>query len=1266
MATAVSDGLSSVRAGQSATAFARLSQLKQEGNAAFKRGEYEIADHIYSRCLVEACQAPSPGVHTVEQEAAVKAAMASAVDTSKKNTRISVGSSQPDGAQCLLVAAPELRESVADSGGDAKVLHAQWLTLEAQTLCNRALCRQMRGEFDAAERDCTAAIQLQPSYVKAYYRRACALRAQNKLKECVEDLQVCLRSDPTNREAELMLAGVRDEVLMAEDTRIQEQLPDHLLNVGLDCTSPAADRVRALRQLGAFVQERKLQRLFLKEGGLRRVAVLLLSVKDGEKGGAVLAPKTTPPIGLTDTSPNTFAELRGDGEKHGGAATQVGLPVAVEASCWELLLSVVQQGWSEPTDYEYSKSATLCPSMEALNEPLQMDPSIVECRRALGDLWSTADFLMRLRQLLRAGVANRREVLQSEALSRAGDLGTTDPHIDEWDTDKRRAIWRGDACEYLLRAMGCVLQLRASTFETDSPFLEACSAGLRCSDSVEVQRGAVSALIGVADARRRMGMRTKPLALRQGVEKCLEDVLQTIGDIELSLASTEIPDMQAQNNRRGQWDFSASVTKTPSEKKSFQQPENSQLLPKPRDQRAVADAARRLETQAEFLLVTFLSLLADKERAKGDEPPDLNRLIDQLLSPYFKPSSDPEESLVCLTVGLRGLRLALTASRDVARAYLAGASSILPYILAAAAGGMSEFSMAGTRAQRRQQEAALEVLLPCLDFPELRSKLLGANAVPVLAKICSEEEGGSSGLGCWMRARVAAALARLSVHDADVRIQVFDCVDFYGVLQQLLEEILEDGEQERGEDGGEQKKGQKSVEVGEDTLRALLEIFFFLSLHADFKGKLVTDEQKGPTVLRRLLEICSLHAHQNKHSGAAASHASSLTRYLLLQSLCNIMKSREDKDRKRRRKGEMNSPLADIDDPQMRELEELFKRLPAGARPAANGEVDLGDRALATTLRGSLLNLHVVNVIVQSICTSPAPSINVFCAAAQALKFLCADPSHRGPVVREGGVRALLTAVEALKDYPDDQRDAQQAAAQICISVNPTLFSYREALDLVPCITPLLKDQHELLQYEAALALTNLTSLSDEVRVRAWLGGCWGGFEDLIFSDNELLRAAGLEGWCNLAVAECVQNAFGEKIEKYAKANQELQDVKLMLAFAAETDNTRAQEAAVAALAMLAQHKSVAQHLPVYGFFGNLITCLDSASEGSEALIVRVVAALCNVWHGLALMEGEKEGDKQEERKTLEAVLRRNMTKLRGQAKEMAAAIVKEGKSKNP
>ncbi|PFH38074.1 tetratricopeptide repeat-containing protein [Besnoitia besnoiti] len=1147
---------------------ARLEALKEEGNAQFKGGKYEAAIDAYSRCLAEA--------RAVTGEPAAKDA-----------------SSSP---QAVDKAAPQTAAS--DSKRVAEVA--------AQTLCNRALCYQRTNQFAAAEADCTDAVALLPSYVKGYYRRACARQATGNLKACVEDLQTCLRLQPANKEAREMLASVRDKVMEEEDARVQQHLPENLIASGLDAGLSVGERVSSLRQLGAFVQERKLQRQFQRDGSLKRIAAALKTQMERE----------------LESAPASSAEAEARAEAAAASDTKAGsqdassLPISVEAACWELLLSVVQKHHRAADDDEDGSSKSAPASVEELNAPLEVEAPILESRQALAGFWSSNDFLVRARQLLRAGVAPP----QMGPAAAGAAVGT------DVEAGKRRAVWRGEACDRMLRTMGCVAELHAAKFEDDTSFLEACAAGMECSGSAEVQRAGVAALVGVADARRRLGGRAQALQLRQVLEKCLEDALQIVAEAEHELAGG--------SSRRDLVSASAG------------------------DHGAAAsdrvESAGQLEGQADYLIITLIALLADKCRGKED-PPDMNRLVDQLLAPYFRPSDDPEESLITLTVGLKGLRLVLTAARDVARTYLLSASSILTYLLAAAAGGAC-----GSRAQRRQQEAALEVLLACMDFPELRTNLLDSNAVPILAQVCSEEAGDSR-LGCWMRARVAAALARLSVHDEDVRIQVFDSIDFYQVLEQLLTEIRVaggDGRHQLREDAARKQTAVSardgSIVVGEETFRSLLEIFFFLSLHADFKKLLASDDKKGTRLLRTLLQVANAGGGKRSSDGRpkARSH-SSLARYLLLQSLCNIMRSREDKERQRRKKCDMGSPLADIDDEQLEQLEELFKKLPPGAKPAANGEVDLGDKALAAQLRETLMDLNVVSVIVKSVCSIPSPSANVLCAAAQALKFLCAEPSHRGQIVREGGIRALLTAASRLEDYPDDQRNARQAAAQLCITSNPSLFSYREVLDLVPCLTPLLKDSHELLQYEGAIALINLSSLNEEVRTRAWLGDAWAGFEDLLFSENDLLRAAGLEGWCNLSASPAVQEEIGNKMERFAEKKQEVQDVKLMLAFTRETNNPRAQNAAISALAMLLANEKVATYLPDYSFFGNIETVLDAATEKEEALTLRCVSALYNVWEELCTRE-----ETTKKRKHILEVVARNQQKLKGSAAQLATQML--------
>lgn len=52
--------------------------------------------------------------------------------------------------------------------------------------------------YKEAETDCTTALQIDPQYVKAYHRRALALKELNQLKEAHENLIKALELEPNN------------------------------------------------------------------------------------------------------------------------------------------------------------------------------------------------------------------------------------------------------------------------------------------------------------------------------------------------------------------------------------------------------------------------------------------------------------------------------------------------------------------------------------------------------------------------------------------------------------------------------------------------------------------------------------------------------------------------------------------------------------------------------------------------------------------------------------------------------------------------------------------------------------------------------------------------------------------------------------------------------------------------------------------------------------------------------------------------------------
>merc|ERR1712070_1286928 len=87
---------------------------------------------------------------------------------------------------------------------------------------------------------------------------------------------------------------------------------------------------------------------------------------------------------------------------------------------------------------------------------------------------------------------------------------------------------------------------------------------------------------------------------------------------------------------------------------------------------------------------------------------------------------------------------------------------------------------------------------------------------------------------------------------------------------------------------------------------------------------------------------------------------------------------------------------------------------------------------------------------------------------------------------------------------------------------------------------------HELLKFEAAMGLTNLLTVREDVRTRAWQADGWNACKDLLFEENELVQRAGMEAMCNFTMAQ-------ECLERLAEGKGEL-EIKLFCAFLLSED----------------------------------------------------------------------------------------------------------------
>lgn len=78
---------------------------------------------------------------------------------------------------------------------------------------NRGLAHLKKGDFRAAETDCSAGLALDPNNVKALWRRGIARSELGKLVESEADLELALKLDPTNKEVKKELVRVEGMIV---------------------------------------------------------------------------------------------------------------------------------------------------------------------------------------------------------------------------------------------------------------------------------------------------------------------------------------------------------------------------------------------------------------------------------------------------------------------------------------------------------------------------------------------------------------------------------------------------------------------------------------------------------------------------------------------------------------------------------------------------------------------------------------------------------------------------------------------------------------------------------------------------------------------------------------------------------------------------------------------------------------------------------------------------------------------------------------------
>ncbi|KAE8851766.1 hypothetical protein HRS9122_02053 [Pyrenophora teres f. teres] len=314
--------------------------------------------------------------------------------------------------------------------------------------------------------------------------------------------------------------------------------------------------------------------------------------------------------------------------------------------------------------------------------------------------------------------------------------------------------------------------------------------------------------------------------------------------------------------------------------------------------------------------------------------------------------------------------------------------------------------------------------------------------------------------------------------------------------------------------------------------------------YASLQPKVREDLSKSPKFLKRLVETMSdANSPKNIIFGGLTIFVN-ITQYLPLQS----------------------------------EEEKRMAQLKAYAnvqKPADPDEL-LNDENVAIRCK-RILDAGVVPLLVQ-VCKKGSPSI--LTQSSLVLLSLSKDTKSRGTMAQQGAVKLLIQIWEHISSTNDSSTTGTtpfppgalattaQALSRLLISINPS-HVFNAALPSSSAIRPLLSQltrtessTWQLHAFEALLALTNLASLDRSTQDHIIRQSFDTVVDDLLLSNNTMIRRAATELICNLMASPV---CIGNFVDASPRAKHRLH---LLLAMT-DVDDSATRSAAGGALAML-------------------------------------------------------------------------------------------------
>jgi len=228
------------------------------------------------------------------------------------------------------------------------------------------------------------------------------------------------------------------------------------------------------------------------------------------------------------------------------------------------------------------------------------------------------------------------------------------------------------------------------------------------------------------------------------------------------------------------------------------------------------------------------------------------------------------------------------------------------------------------------------------------------------------------------------------------------------------------------------------------------------------------------------------------------------------------------------------------------------------------------------------------NGILTLIALSKTESINAHETLSKIFLNIVTEKKFRGQVVQQGGVKVLFKMLNSKVNTEKGIMLATQALAKIAITMDPRLaFKTTKATDLVRPLIVMCKKGNLLQQFEGLMALTNLGSVDDDLRMKILKEDGIKTIESLQFTEHVMVRRAATEALCNMMYEPEVYTSYLQSPNK----------IKLLVALS-DVEDFETRRAASGALAVLSQAEEIIQHIKKVNYGYEVIkNLLEDKSE---------------------------------------------------------------------